>query len=193
MIGDSAESDPVIYLGSKLYAEGRLSRLNYVQYLQIFGVPRLDALQLLRHSRLTRMNVDSILIRKLPESKFPELAPLTDPLIYFRNFYEVALYFFQSKVVEIEELSKLTHAFHNYYGISSVGMSQYLKLMEESSDDALMKEESRRVGLEITSQDFFAQKKKAVTLLKRKPLDAFSTLTEMEILQLAKEWKKKKR
>lgn len=190
-IGDSAEADPVIYLGIKLFAEGRLSRMGYLQYLRIFGVPRLESLQLLRHSKIPHMSMESILIRRLAQSRYPELAPLTDPLIYFDNFFETALYFFQEKILPLKRLASLTKAFHKYYGISTTDVQTYLELLAASSDSAEFKQLTSTLLEDLNAKDLLLRERRTLNLLKKKNLDAFSALSETEILQLAKEWKKK--
>ena len=193
MIGDNAESDPVIYLGSKLFLEGRLSRLSYYEYLRIFSVPRLEALQMLRHIKLTGLSVKTILIRQLDGKEFPEQAPLTDPILYFTNFFEMALYLMEKRLIPLEHLSKLSHVFHTYYGVSTAQMMHYLNDFSSSSDDVSVHELTKVAMSQLHSKDLFSIDKKSRGLLRDRELTEFSALKEDEILKLAKEWKKKLR
>lgn len=185
-IGDSAEADPVVYLGLKLYAEGRLSRMGYLKYLRIFGVPRLESLQMLRHRNIPRLTMHSILVRRLAHSRYGEQVPLTDPLIYFDNFFETALYFFQEKMIDIAHLPSLTKAFHNYYGISTADIQNYLELFLASSDSAEVKLVVAKLLGELSTPDLLKRERRPVRLLKAKNLEAFSKLTEEEILEHAR-------
>lgn len=191
MIGDNAESDPIIYLGNKLYVEGRLSRMAYLKYLKLFGVPRLEALQLLRHTRIPHMHIETILIRNLPNKTFPIQEPLTDPLLYFNNFFEAALYMFQQNIMHSRLLPKLSHSFHNYYGISTPDMLTYLELLSESEASQDLNLQCKNILDSLRKVESFSHKRKSLQLIQKKNLDAFSCLKEEDILQLAKEWKAK--
>ncbi len=189
MLGDNAESDPMIYLGIKLFVENRLSRMGYLQYLRIFGVPRLESLQLLRYIKAPRAHVDAILIRKLAHSKFTEMKPLTDPILYFDNFFEPALYFFQEKILDTEYLNEFCKIFHSYYGINTPQMKEYLNLFSQTSNSHDLLKIIERVREELPT-DVFNEEIKSVHLIEKKNLDAFDALKEEDILKLAKEWKK---
>jgi hypothetical protein len=190
MIGDNAESDPVIYLGMKLFIEGRLSRKAYVQYLRIFDVPRLESLQLLRHTKIAPMQVSSVLIRCLDNSKYPTQEPLTDPILYFHNFFETALYFLTKGSIDLRYLSSLSRTFHSYYGISTPQMLRYLELFSTASPSPEVQTECKKIIETLNSEDMFPKQVKSL-YLKEKNLEAYHKLTEEEILTLAMEWKEK--
>lgn len=189
MIGDNAESDSIIYLGCKLFTENRLSRMGFLNYLRIFGVTRLESLQLLRHCKSPDVNVASILIRRLDGKISPSLSPLTDPILYFDNFYEAALYLFQEHVLDIHHLSKVSHVFHKYYGISTSDILHYLNAYSSACKTEEEKTSAQNVLREIDSTDAFLETHKDLKLIESKNLDAFYALTEDDILNLAKEWK----
>lgn len=189
MLGDNAESDALIYLGVKLFVEGRLSKINYLQYLNIIGVPKREALQIFRKTDSLEHRVGLILIRELEAYNFTLKAPLTDPIILFSNYFEAFLLFLMEGVIDVKLLTPVAKAFHNYHGINSQQMAHYLKLLPSSL-------KLPEHGMNISSLEgelnwgALGDDYEPRPLLEKKPLTAFNKLTQSEILELATEWKK---
>lgn len=184
MIGDNAESDPFIYLGAKLFAERRIGKLAYAEYLQSFGVGRLESFQILRHTQIPKINVSSILIRNLKSKLFPTCSPLSDPILYFDNFFEASLFYFQEDVFKIEDFPQLTKFFHNYYGLQTGELLSSLKEFYKRKNSPYVE----RVLNSLEEEREWNQERKTVKLLKQKDLTRFEKLSEEEILYLAKKW-----
>lgn len=189
MLGDNAESDAIIYLGIKLFVEAKLSKTNYLHYLNIVGVPKREALQIFLKTDSLDHKAGLILIRQLPGYKLTLKEPLTDPIILFDNYFEAFLLFLTEGIIDGKLLTSVAKAFHNYYGINSQQMVHYLKLLPA---EMISPELSRKItNLEeeaswgALSDDFDPR-----PLLERKSLEAFNKLSQSEILDLATDWKK---
>ena len=164
-----------------------------LKYLQVFGVPRLEALQLLRHCKLRTHKVSDILIRRLQHKKtYPQVPPLTDPILYFANFYQAALYWFQEKVLSFDQLPAMTYAFHRYYGLHTVDLVAYLEaLLARCSDSE--KQLVQDLIQSLGAPDLLYRESKGVHLLDKPDLTEFDRLDEETILKLAQEWRKGRR
>ncbi len=190
MIGDTAEADAAIYLGIKLFAEKRLTRMGYLEYLNLLGVPRLEALLILRKMKAPNIQVGSILVRSLPGYTLKLLSPLTDPILQFSNYFEASLYFLQNGLIDASHLPQLTRAFHRYHGMSGLEISRYLELLINVCESDILKTKALSVQESLIQPDMFIQEK-AAQLLTPPSLDAFDALTEKEILGLAAKWRSK--
>lgn len=99
MVGDNSESDAIIYLGIKHFAEGRLSRTGYSKYLRIFGVDKSQSIQLVRSIRIPSVKVAKIFIRRIPEAPFVKAPLLTTPIVGFDHFYQVYHWFYRQHMI----------------------------------------------------------------------------------------------
>ena len=192
MIGDNAESDAAIYLGVKLFAEGRISRLNYLEFLDLMKVPRLEALQLLRRIKIPSVKIDAILIRRLPGYTLKVQEPLTDPILQFDNYFEAFLLFLKRGLVDIELLPQLASSFHKYHGISTAELHRYLELLMETAEFSAVKDKIALLKDTLVANDSFSRQNDAIQLLRNPSLDAFNSLSESEILQLVAKWQANK-
>lgn len=128
LIGDSAESDAYIYLGVKLMLEGQLSMRGYLEYIERAGVESqvigdlhefLHAAKglggpggLLGHEKKVR----SIYIRQVPGYPIIEQTLLTEGILIFDGFFQVALSLIIDDLVQIETLKPILRYFHNMHG-----------------------------------------------------------------------------
>lgn len=94
MIGDSGESDALIYMGIKLLCEGKLDAQGYAAYLNHIGANHELSEQIVqRYVPLAkRAKQCHIFIRSLPKRGLKQLPPITLPIIYFRDYWQAALH-----------------------------------------------------------------------------------------------------
>jgi hypothetical protein len=118
-VGDNAESDPYIYLGLKLLAEGFLDASSYRRYLKCSGIEdRLaDTVSQMAETKLA-VKVRGIFIRLLPSGTLRGLDPLTNPVLFFNSFLEVGLYLAGMEFIEVAAIWPMVRDFHNRLGMS---------------------------------------------------------------------------
>lgn len=118
MIGDNAESDPFIYLGIKLFVEGRIDGQDYGAYLRSGGLEDsvCDTLVALAKT-LPKAEVARILIRCLPGYDNVGAKPWTDVICYFSDYFEAMLQLIDDDLLPQILLPDLVRRFHNRYGL----------------------------------------------------------------------------
>ncbi len=118
LIGDNAELDAFIYVGVQLYLAGNLNQAQYRDYLSSGGVDQdvMETLEPYFAQRLPEAQVSGILIRKAPGYKLIQAPPLTDLVIPFDHYFEVALHFYAWDLIAERSLWPLTRQLHNVYG-----------------------------------------------------------------------------
>ena len=94
LIGDSAETDGYIYLGMKLFTEGRLSRNGFRRFIEIAEVPEVESEAILQvtNELVQTKTIPLILIRNLNEHRLPKCSPLTDPITTFQDYFQGILH-----------------------------------------------------------------------------------------------------
>lgn len=131
MIGDNAESDTYIYVGIKLFLAGYLSASGYQKYLEIAGVEKAVARDILKGlpeaSQLGR--VEGIIIRRVPGYDEVDVPPLTRLAIPFDDFFQAALYFVAFGVMDPHCLGSLLRLFHNRYGLALSYLHECLAIL----------------------------------------------------------------
>jgi hypothetical protein len=138
MLGDNAEADVPIYLGIKLFVEHRLSGEKFREYLQLLGVEAEVARALLERFTLPpRGRVEAILIRRIKKLPAKMRSPLTKPVVFFDNFFEVALVFSLLGLIDARTLWELIRSFHARYGISREKIAGYLRGARRNATEAL--------------------------------------------------------
>ena len=117
LIGDNAESDPVIYLGIKLFLEGHLGREGYRKYLEIAGVePDLAEAVIAKYAYSLKGSVSRIFIRSLGGKKIARVSPLTSSIHEFASFSEVAFVECLEGGLHPGWVWQLVRTFHNRHG-----------------------------------------------------------------------------
>lgn len=116
MIGDNAESDAYIYFGIKSLLDRSLSKEGYLQYLAAGGVEKSSLKEVDQIiTQIPKAEVSEIFIRHVPGYDFIECSPMTDTMIRFENFYEVAMVLIATGVIPPGSMWKLSRSFHNRY------------------------------------------------------------------------------
>ena len=123
LIGDNAESDAFIYMGVKLYLEGRLDQQAYKSYLEISGVESTLAenlTELIAQTGILGGNkqVAAILIRQVPGYSTTALPTFTNAFVYFDDFFQAALGLALLELIEAGSVMELARSFHNHYGLT---------------------------------------------------------------------------
>ena len=123
LIGDNAESDAFIYMGVKLYLDGRLDQEAYKSYLEISGVESslsVNLSELLGQMSTvgSRKQVAAILIRQVPGYSTMILPTFTSGFIYFDDFFQAALGLAFVGLIDADSIMELARSFHNHYGLT---------------------------------------------------------------------------
>jgi len=186
MLGDNAESDAYIYLGLKLYGEGRLSSDAFAIYLGIAEISDDVVGDLLeRFPKGVKQNVSLILIRDLTDYSLPMNPPLTDPVFTFGSFFESALILLAQGYLDPRCLLELTRTFHNLYDLSVEDAVSYLKPFADHHDGRV-RQSSEEVRTHFAR--WAGDTDLTSDLVVSRSLAGFEALGEDQILGLAKEW-----
>jgi hypothetical protein len=190
LIGDNAELDAYIYAGVHMFLDKTLSRRAYQDYLSSGGVDRevLETLDPYLSGSFDDIRVKGILIRRAPGYSFIEAKPLTDLVIAFDHYFEVALHFLALGLIADSALWSICRQLHNSYAFQREELIACLKAAirsfqaegrsVESLQDAL-----NRLGRRIPLADWPERK----NLFPGKRLEKVE-LSESAILEAAYAW-----
>lgn len=190
LIGDNAEFDAYIYTGVQLFLDGSLSLDAYRRYLSGGGVDKevLSTLEPYLSGRFDKVKVGGILIRRAPGYSLIEARPLTDLVISFDHYFEVALHFFAWGLIPDRIISTLCRQLHNQYGFQREELIVCLKACIR-----YFEQEGRPVG---GLEEALAGLLRSVPLMEwperfslqpGRRLESLS-LSEDEILRVAEQW-----
>lgn len=185
-IGDNAESDAYIYLGIKLFLEGRLDGDGFSQYLDAAEVDPdiIEDIVSLELSPSQKLRVGGILIRQVPGYELKGCPPLTDAITLFDNYMTAALHLHRWGVVSSPCLPNLVRRFHNFHGLSRERLYGLLAAYAESSAVERDAEMQRTLGV-LAVEGGTAPESDKFT---EPDLGSFQKLGQDEIVSLAKEW-----
>ena len=152
LIGDNAELDPYLYLGFKLFLERRISAARYKMYLLNAGVEASVVEDIFaKKLQLPAGTVKNIFIRKLPNYPTPQGAPFTDPIVFFDDYFDVALALMHREYFDPACLFSLTRKLHNWHkvplDILYGKMKSYLPHMKASQRNALLENLNKIQGV----------------------------------------------
>lgn len=118
LIGDNAECDPLVYMGIKLFSEGILNQNQIHQYLVASGADQ-AVVNSIWHKDLANVScrIKGIYIRKLKNYPLIAVPPLTLPIFYFEDYFDVAIELFKIKYLsstQLEDIMSQLVAKHGY-------------------------------------------------------------------------------
>jgi len=190
LIGDNAELDAFIYLGVKLFVEKNLSLPAYREYLSFGGVndevlPTLEPYLNLPPENVT---VAGVLIRKAPRYDLVDAPPLTELVLPFDHFFEVALHFHAWNMVDASMIWPISRQLHNEYGYQREDIASALIRCREcfanmGRETAHLDEAIHRLSANVP----FGKLKEMKTFCPGMPVPILQ-LTESEILVASKKW-----
>ncbi len=155
LIGDSSESDPVIYLGIKLLLEKKISVDDFQHYIEKCGIENKTIEQVL--SLVSFLNeekkVMAILIRKVKGHHFFESHPFfQEGGFYFDNYLEAALFLFEERVLSSIYLRKLILNLHNQIFFELNMILDTLSSWKKISQNSDLKSEIEKLANEILKE-----------------------------------------
>lgn len=120
LIGDNAESDPMIYQSISLLLSGKLSKQEFIQILQVMGVAPDQTKEILSQIvDLPRGITTSIFIRRLENHEHrPSPIGGDSAIYYFDHYLELSLQCLNLKLMDPREPFRLMQALHNNSGFS---------------------------------------------------------------------------
>ena len=120
MIGDNAESDPMIYQSIALFLGGEVNQEEFIRILGGLGVKKEYSSDILdRVGELPKNIKSSIFIRRL--ESYPHIpSPIGGDvsIYYFDHFLELAVHLLCQNVIDSRDPFQLMKAFHNRSGFS---------------------------------------------------------------------------
>ncbi len=174
LIGDSAESDPYIYLGFYLYLSKKLSLKGYEHYLSLLGVePKIFGFFLDGLKQIEKARIKGIFIRNLPDRPLKLCPPLTDPIFAFTDYFDVILRMTSLGLLTPDHAQNLGIQFQKVHGLNPEEMESKWGWF---ADQKLLPPRKTGVG-EIPNPNWRWQEPGELDSLK-----------EEEILDLAKTW-----
>lgn len=181
-LGDNAEADPFIYLGIYLLLEKKINPEGFVQYLKIMGIDDLTADKIAPYTEIPNPPKVALLgIRNLDLSPQVLMEPLTDPIFWFQDYFELSVKVASLNYMTIAQLHKLSLIFHNNYGFTPQRLVHtYKRFGNNLKDDT-------RYTQSIERLEKLTHEKENVTPYK-KDLSTFHSLRQDDILKLASSW-----
>ncbi len=157
MIGDNAESDPLVYSGVARLIEGRIPVADFEQFLFNAGVQAIETRQIMPvaeevHGKGT---VVAVFIRKVPGPRGHKpfgMDPAAWPqMTGFTSYFDVALGLLQVGVLppDGDALFKLAVAIHNSSLIPVAALVNKLKSLAESSDSLEVAGACRKAAIQL--------------------------------------------
>ena len=157
MIGDNAESDPLVYGGVARLIEGRIPVADFEQFLFNAGVQAIETRQIMPvaeevHGKGT---VVAVFIRKVPGPRGHKpfgMDPAAWPqMTGFTSYFDVALGLLRVGVLppDGDALFKLAVAIHNSSLIPVAALVNKLKSLAESSDSLEVAGACRMAGIQL--------------------------------------------
>ena len=182
LLGDNAEADPYIYLGLNLLLNKQLDREGFIQYMQFKGVEQPIAEKVAKRvKQLPDHGISLIAIRNLQQQPPITMQPLTDPIFWFHDYFDLAIKLASQNLLSIQQVEDLSRIFHNKYAFT----------IEHLIDTCYQHKN------EFTQPEFSSFIQKLQTIVpdyqsKIKPTQPTSnqhqSLTQNDILELAREW-----
>ena len=194
MIGDNAESDSFIYLGVKLVTERLLSPKGYAEYLEIAGVEKVVSAEVVATIKnLPKSRIDNILIRNVPGYSLVRESPLTDVVQSFDNFFQAALLFAASGLIDPGHTWNLSRSFHNHDGLTLSQVAGTLAALAQAPQVTMELRKAAQGALEKTQTTPDPEAFKAMESSLAIPPQNLNGMGEPEILKHARAWMQKMR
>ena len=200
LIGDNAESDGFIYVGIKLFVEGRLSPAGYCTYLEAAGVEAMAAADLVGQLKIPAgVEIDAILIRNVPGYAFQREPLLTDPVQTFDNFFQAGLLLCAHGIIPPAALWDLARKFLNRHGLarndlvaSLAPMAGGAAVFGQALADAARETLARLGrGAAALGKESGGSPSGDRASLRRRDLAEFLELSEERIIERARAWQEK--
>ena len=148
-IGDSSESDPLIYLGLKFLIEGVFDIERYSEYLElnrvVGSIKDKFCEELSEHiEQITSLKTKGVFIRSLKNYPLSVPKELSTCLASFDHYWELGLHLYSQQLITLNQLKRVAILFHNKLGFpveiladfyqSHMGDSSPIKMMSELLD-----------------------------------------------------------
>lgn len=118
LIGDSTDVDPYVFLGIHYWSSRVLSDDGFERYLRAGGIDQATAGAVVRRYADKRQSrVASILIHDLERTPFTPFPPLTNPVLPFKHYLEVAIRWSDFGIIHPDHLWPLVRMAHNQCGL----------------------------------------------------------------------------
>ena len=142
---------------------------------------------------LPKSKIDNILIRNVPGYSLVREFPLTDVVRSFDNFFQAALLFAASGLIDPAHVWNLSRSFHNHYGLTLSQVAGTLAGLAQAPEIAVDLKRAAQEALEKTQTTPDPEALKAMKSSLAIPPQNLSGMSEPEILQHARAWMQKMR